>query len=137
MAGRWTVLWTQLGRTVAAFGNVAVWWPLTFAVIVLLLQAAIARRIRKNSQYLAIGWIASLLYFVVGVSERGVCDYEIALMFGIWALPLFIDAEASERIAGFLSAAIIVTAGMIFLLWAPLVYGYEDFDARLTPYFGH
>jgi hypothetical protein len=135
MAGRWTVLWTQLGRTVASFGNVAVWWPLTFAAVVLLGQVAWGRGIQKSSQHLAIGWGASLLYFAFGVSERGVCDYQIALLFGLWALPLFIDAEASERIAGFLCAGIAGVAGLLFLLWAPLVYGYENFDPRFTPYF--
>jgi dolichyl-phosphate-mannose--protein O-mannosyl transferase len=135
MVGEWRVLWTQLGRTVAAFGNPAVWWPMTFAVVALLLQAAVARGIPKDSQSLAIGWLASLLYFAVSQSERGICDYEIAVLFGIWALALFIDAEASERIGGFLFAAIVAIAAILFRLWGPLIYGYENFDPRLTPYF--
>jgi dolichyl-phosphate-mannose--protein O-mannosyl transferase len=135
MTCKWRILWTQLGRTVAAFGNVVVWWPLTISLSLLLVQVCIARRLHRYSQLLAVGWLSSLLFFVCGVNDRGVCDYEIALLFGLWALPLFIDAEASELISGFVSTGLIVFAALLFVLWAPLVYGYENFDTRFAPYF--
>jgi dolichyl-phosphate-mannose--protein O-mannosyl transferase len=135
MTCKWRILWTQLGRTVAAFGNVVVWWPLTVAVLLLLLQVILTQRLHRNSQLFAVGWLTSLLFFLWGANDRGVCDYEIALLFGLWAFPLFLDAEASEMIAGFVFTGLIVFSALLFILWAPLVYGYEDFDSRFTPYF--
>jgi hypothetical protein len=74
--------------------------------------------------------------FFSSCGARGVCDYEIALLFGLWNFPLFIDAEASELIAGIVSTGLIIFAALFFILWALLVYGYEDFDSCFTSYFG-
>jgi dolichyl-phosphate-mannose--protein O-mannosyl transferase len=135
MQGHWHVLWTQLGRTVAAFGNIFVWWPILIAIVALLFQIFIAGKIHSDAQLLAIGYMASLLFFVFGLEARGVCGYQIPLLFGLWAMPLFIDTEASEEVSGFLFAAMIALSGFLFILWAPLVYGYENFDTRFLPYF--
>jgi dolichyl-phosphate-mannose--protein O-mannosyl transferase len=135
MTGRWTVMWSHNRRTAAAFGNVVVWWPAAAAALLLLLQVVVARKIHRDAHFLAIGWIASLAYFAIGTSARGVCDYQIALLFAIWALPLFIDAEASDVIGGFVSAGLTGLAAFVFVLWAPLVYAYEGFDERFLPYF--
>jgi dolichyl-phosphate-mannose--protein O-mannosyl transferase len=133
MAGSWNLLWRDRNHAVAAFGNLVVWWPLTGALLLLLAQIAIARKIRKSAHYLAIGWAASLVYFTVGRARRGVCEYEIALMFGIWALPLFVDAEASDVVAGFTLAAMIGGAGFLFVAWSPLLYGSDG--VFQLPYF--
>jgi dolichyl-phosphate-mannose--protein O-mannosyl transferase len=135
MKGHWHLLWSDLDRTVAAFGNLLVWWPIPVAILSLVVQIVWARRIHSHAQVLAVGYLASLVFFVGGLEERGVCGYEIPLLFGLWAMPLFIDQEASNEIAGFLFTAMIIGAACLFWTWAPLVYGYENFDTRFLPYF--
>jgi hypothetical protein len=135
MTGPWTVLWEGGGRVSAAFGNVVVWWPVAIAAVLLLLQVAVARKIHRDAHFLALGWLATLGCFFVDVGDRGVCNYQIPLLFGIWALPLLIDAEASDVVAGFVSGGLIWLAGCAFFLWAPLVYAYEGFDEWFLPYF--
>jgi hypothetical protein len=39
------VLWQSLGRTSAAFGDVAVWWPITQTMVLMLLEMALTRKI--------------------------------------------------------------------------------------------
>jgi hypothetical protein len=82
MASPWRVLWQSLGQTSTAFGNAAVWWPIT-AIMILLLQISLARKIPIEKHSLAIGWFAGLLFFVIGPSEKVVCECEVALLFGV------------------------------------------------------
>jgi hypothetical protein len=104
IASHWLVLWQSLRRTSAAFRNMAVSWPIT-ATMILLLQMSLTRKSPTEKHLLAIGWPAGLLFFVIGPSGRGVCDCETALLFGIWALPMVVEVELREAPLGILCAA--------------------------------
>ncbi|OHT15729.1 Dolichyl-phosphate-mannose-protein mannosyltransferase [Tritrichomonas foetus] len=135
MGDSWFVLWTQLGRYVSCFGNVAIWWPICFSIVICFVKFCFTAKLTTKSQLLSFGYLFSLLFFAFGLSQRGLCDYEIPLLFGIFTLALFIDEELSESAGGFVFTAIIAISGFLFVLWAPLVYGYENFDKRFLPYF--
>lgn len=135
MACPWKVLWTQLGRTVAIFGNVPVWWSISVLALIQVLNMLFAMRIRKQSSLMYCGFFISLCVFIFKTSERGLPDFEVPLLFGICGLALSLDSEFSEQVSGFLTAFLIASSAFVFILWAPLVYGYENFDKRFTPYF--
>lgn len=131
----WKILWTQLGRTVAVFGNLPVWWAISLLSIIQILNMFFAMRIRKQSSFMYCGYFMTLCVFLFKTSERGFPDYQVPVLFGIWGLSLSLDTEFSEQVSGFLTAFLILASTFIFILWAPLVYGYENFDTRFTPYF--
>lgn len=135
MTTKWVVLWTQKGRYVSCFGNIATWCPMCIALFLCMIKILLTRKINSKSQILFIGYSFSLLTFVFYPSLRGLCDYEIPLIFGLLFLPLFIEDEFNEEWNGFLLTSLIFASGFIFILWAPLVYGYENFDMRFFPYF--
>lgn len=135
MATKWVVLWTQKERYVSCFGNIATWWPICIGILLCLLKFFLVGKINSKSQILCLGYLTSLVTFIFYPSLRGLCDYEISLIFGLLFLPLFIEEEFSEECNGFLFTALIFVSGFIFILWAPLVYGYENFDMRFFPYF--
>jgi dolichyl-phosphate-mannose--protein O-mannosyl transferase len=135
MSCPWKVLWTQLGRTVAVFGNLPVWWAISVAFIGELLKSILTRRLRDTSTLIFCGFIEILAYYMFCLSERGLSDYQTALLFGIWGLALSLDVELPPSASGFTIALLTVAAGIVFILWAPLVYGYENFDTRFLPYF--
>lgn len=135
MMCKYTVLWTHLGRYVACFGNVATWWPMCLSIIYMFLKGIITRSFKTIQQKLCIGYLLSLVCFSFICNNREICDYQIPLMFGLWILPLIIDKELSPEMSGFILPLIIVSGFVIFYLWAPLVYGYENFDTRFLPYF--
>jgi hypothetical protein len=95
-------------------------------VLLVLVQVALARKIHRDAHFLALGWLASLGFFAVGTSAREVFDYQIALLFAILGLPLFIDAEAPDVVAGFMSSGLSVFV---------LVSASEGFDERFRLYF--
>lgn len=131
----WKVLWTQLGRTVAVFGNLPVWWAISIAFVCELLKSFLTRRLRDTTTLIFYGFLEILAYFMFCLSERGLSDYQPALLFGIWGLALCLDIELPPSTSGFIIALLTVAAGLVFILWAPLVYGYENFDMRFLPYF--
>lgn len=135
MGVNWRVLWTQLGRTVASFGNPPVWWMIALAGASEAVKIALSRRLREPTVIVYTGYAICVLFWVFARSERGVCDYQIAFIVGAWGLALALDTELPPSAAGFTLAAVVVAAGFVFLLWAPLVYGYENFDKRFLPYF--
>ena len=135
MACPWKVLWNHGGRSVAVFGNLPVWWGIGFATICEITKLVLSRRIRENTAIIFCGYASCMAYFLLGTSERGLCDYQLGLMFGIWGLSLCLDNELPQAAAGFALSSLVVAAGFVFLLWAPLVYGYENFDMRFLPYF--
>jgi hypothetical protein len=69
------------------------------------------------------------------MNDRGVCDFGMSLLFGIWTLALIIDEECSEFYAGFIFSAIMVLSAVLFYRWGPLVYGYEGFNWAFPPFF--
>ena len=135
MACPWKVLWQQGGRSVAVFGNPPVWYGIGLATIFEITKIILSKRIRENTAIIFCGYISCLLSFLFKTSENGLCDYQIAVMFGIWGLALSLDTELPPSFAGFTLSSMVVAAGFIFLLWSPLVYGYESFDMRFLPHF--
>ena len=137
MACQWKVLWTQLGRTVAIFGNVPIWWGISFGLLCTIIQMMITKKMTDYTTLLFAAFFETMAYFMLGLSERGLRDFQVSLLFGIWGFALFIDVQLPEYISGFVLAAITAISVFIFILWAPLVYGYENFDSRFLPYFAH
>lgn len=131
----WKVLWSEPGRIVACFGNVATWIPLTVVVCVVLIQILINRRVATRAQELACGWLFCYLVSIFCGTGLGVCDYEVAVMFGIWCFALFMDTELPDTLSGFSMSSCMCVSGFVFILWAPFVYGYEKVDGRFLPYF--
>jgi hypothetical protein len=128
------LLWQLPGQTLTAFGNVAVWWPIT-ATMILLLQMSLARTIPTEKHSLAIGWLASLLFFVIGPSEMGGCDCEVALHFRIWALPLVVEVELHEATLGMAWTAFMAFVILLFMLRLRLVDAADGFNPWLLPCF--
>lgn len=137
MTCNWVILWTQLQRYVCCFGNIAVWWPISVSIIICILSIIFKRSISTKVDLLCIGYVLSLLFFSIQPSFRGLCDYEIPLIFGLTFLPLFLETFLSETLNGFCLTAIIFASGFLFILWAPFIYGYENFDPKFVPYFAY
>ena len=135
MLCNWYVIWNDSDRYVSCFGNVAVWWPICIAIIFSVIKFLINQKLTSKAQMLCIGYFSSLLFFQFGCSATEICDYEIPLIFGLYILTLFIDQELDESLAGFVFTTIIIISCFLFIIWCPLVYGYENFDQRFKPYF--
>jgi dolichyl-phosphate-mannose--protein O-mannosyl transferase len=133
MAGGWVVLWSQAGRTVAVFGNWPVWWAIAISMAILVLQICLLRKILTPAHLLTVGYVASLLFFVWGTEERDLCGYQIPLLFGLWAMPLFFDTELGEEVSASVFLLLMLVAAFFFVLLAPLVYGYENVNVGLLP----
>ena len=131
----WKVLWSDGGRSVALFGNIPVWYGIAFAFIIEALKLILSKRIRENTSIVFVGYLSCLLYLIPKTSERGLEDYQIALLFGIWSLALCIDTEFTPYTSAFIISSLCVAACFVYLIWSPLLYGYELYDARFLPYF--
>lgn len=134
MINSWTVMWARDGRVCALFGNVAIWWSVVVVVVLALAQLLASRKLNDSTHMLTIGYVLAFGFFVAFNSEIN-SDYQIALLFGVWLLPLFIDVVSSQTVSGFVLSALIAISGFLFVIWAPLIYGYEGFDSRFLPYF--
>ena len=130
----WVLLWTDVGRYVGIFGNIAFWWPAFFCCIYSSIKTIVQRTFNRYYVFLTLGWITSLGYFAFGPSEHGLCDYALADVFSIWVLCLMVD-EMSETVGGFIITGLICLSIFVFILWAPVLYGYENIDTRFLPNF--
>ena len=131
----WKVLWNDGGRSVALFGNIPVWYGIAFTLVVEIVKLSLSKRRRENTAIVLGGYVSCLLVLLLGSSERGLEDYQLALLFGIWALALCIDSEFAQYTSGFIISSLSVAAGFVFLIWSPILYGYESYDMRFLPYF--
>jgi len=135
MTQKWNILWSQQGRYIACFGNLPVWWCICFWVVFEFIKFVFSKKITQPTTFMLIGYSMSISVFFFAKSERGLCDYQIPLLFGIWGMSMSINQELPPTAAGFVYSALILSCIFIFLLWSPLVYGYENFDMRFLPYF--
>ncbi|EAX91565.1 Dolichyl-phosphate-mannose-protein mannosyltransferase, putative [Trichomonas vaginalis G3] len=135
MTCKWKVLFRERGRIVAVFGNLPVWFSIGLATISEYTKIFLSRRLREPTAIVFFGYLSGIIFLLLGNSERGLCDYGVPLMFGIWGLSLCFDSEFPPDTAGFILSSLCVASMFIYMLWSPFVYGYDSFGSRFLPYF--
>ena len=119
------LLWKEQDRSISAFGNVASWYPILVVSAISIATAVASIQITTTTQLLACGWLLCYVSAIVCGGERGICDYELALIFGILGLSLYIDTQLSDTLSGFCMSAIITFSTLFFLILSSFVYGSE------------
>lgn len=135
MTCKWKVLFRERGRIVAVFGNLPVWFFIGFSTISEFTKISLSRRLRDPTAIIFFGYLSGIIFLMLGNSERGLCDYAVPLLFGIWGLSLCLDTELPPDTAGFVLSSLCVASAFIYMLWSPFVYGYDSFGSRFLPYF--
>jgi dolichyl-phosphate-mannose-protein mannosyltransferase len=126
--GRWVLYWTREGRHLICMGNVLLWYPVFFAVILSTIRAVLTLDISSEETGAALGWLLSFLPFGLIGRDVFLYHYAIPLIFGVYALTSLIERHCEPRVRGFALMLFGTMAVCGFFLWCPWVYGLETPD---------
>ena len=119
------LLWKHQDRSISAFGNIASWYPVLVTSALSIAAVVASIQITTTTQLHACGWLLCYVSAIVCGGERGICDYELALIFGILELSLYLDTHLSATLSGFCTSAVITFSALLFLILSSFVYGSE------------
>ncbi|OHT02796.1 Dolichyl-phosphate-mannose-protein mannosyltransferase [Tritrichomonas foetus] len=127
---RWVLFWTNEGKHIICVGNVLLWYPVFFGIVVNLILTLMRKDFRKLRATVLIGYLLSYLPFFLIPREMFLYHYAIPLIFGIYNLSILIERELKPVYRGFIYSLVIVMALIGYILWNPWAYGLttEDFD---------
>jgi dolichyl-phosphate-mannose--protein O-mannosyl transferase len=127
---RWVLYWTRDGRHILCMGNILLWYPIFFGVIVSVLRAVLTLDLTSEATGAVLGWLFSYLPFALIPREMFLYHYAIPVIFGVYNLVVLIDKHCPPFVKGYGLLLFTTMAVLGFLRWCPWVYGLStpDFD---------
>jgi dolichyl-phosphate-mannose--protein O-mannosyl transferase len=120
---KWVLYWTKDGRHIMCLGNVLLWWPVFFGVLINAFLGIINMDYFSEEMGTVFGYAFSLLPFALIKRQMFLYHYSIPLIFAIYGLNLLIERHCGAKTRGFLFCLFLAMDLFGFFLWCPWVYG--------------
>jgi dolichyl-phosphate-mannose-protein mannosyltransferase len=128
--GKWVLFWGQDGRHIAAVGNILLWWPVFFGIVLGAVMCLLRWDIGSERAVLIYGYLASLIPFMFITRDCFLYHYAVPLIIGCCHLGLFLERELPAIGRGFAFCLFGSMAVFGYFFWCPWAYGLmtPDFD---------
>jgi dolichyl-phosphate-mannose--protein O-mannosyl transferase len=123
--GKSIIFWGQGNTRIVCLGNVFVYWPVFFAIIINLVRVCFSWDFSSEESGLLCGYLVSFLPFALITRDCFVYHYAIPLIVGCCNLGLLIDRKLPPVARGFAYSMFAAMALFGYVFWFPWIYGFE------------
>lgn len=121
--GKWLLFWTNEGKHIICMGNVLLWWPVFFAIVINSIRVLSTFDFQSEMSAALFGYLFSFLPFALIPRDMFIYHYAIPLFFGICNLNLMVERLLPGVHRGFVFMLLVFMAGFGYVIWNPWAYG--------------
>ncbi|KAK8890060.1 hypothetical protein M9Y10_034819 [Tritrichomonas musculus] len=121
--GKWLLFWTNEGKHIICMGNVLLWWPVFFSIVINLIRSLLLFDFQSEESSMLFGYLLSYMPFMLIPRDVFIYHYAIPLLFGIYNLNLLIERWLPPVCRGYCYLLFVSMAAFGYVKWNPWAYG--------------